>query len=151
MMDKRVFDVESVGGTMPIKPENRSKYPAEWPQIRATILERAGGKCERCGVINHAEGARDLNGEWHDEHDIQVMNSDIGYSLFGEFPPIIRIVLTIAHLDHNPANNDPNNLQALCQLCHNRHDAAHRAETRKATLAARREQKHGKQLSLEGL
>lgn len=26
---------------MPIKPENRGRYPANWPEIRARILERA--------------------------------------------------------------------------------------------------------------
>lgn len=31
---------------MPIKPENRDRYPADWPQIRERILRRAGGRCE---------------------------------------------------------------------------------------------------------
>jgi predicted restriction endonuclease len=31
--------------------------------------------------------------------------------------------LTIAHLDHNPANNDPNNLALLCQTHHWMYDA----------------------------
>jgi len=26
--------------------------------------------------------------------------------------------LTIHHIDHNPYNNDPNNLQTLCATCH---------------------------------
>lgn len=33
-----------------------------------------------------------------------------------------KIVLTTAHLDRNPANNDRSNLAALCQRCHLRHD-----------------------------
>jgi 5-methylcytosine-specific restriction endonuclease McrA len=37
------------------------------------------------------------------------------------------VVLTIAHLDHNPENCDRDNLRALCQLCHNRYDAPVRA------------------------
>lgn len=41
------------------------------------------------------------------------------------------VVLTIAHLDHTPENCDPSNLRALCQQCHNRYDAKHRAETKK--------------------
>lgn len=36
------------------------------------------------------------------------------------------IVITIAHLDHTPENNDPDNLRAWCQRCHNRYDAPHR-------------------------
>lgn len=48
---------------------------------------------------------------------------------------MVRIVLTIAHLDHTPENCDPSNLRALCQRCHNRYDAKHRAETRRKTHA----------------
>lgn len=44
-----------------------------------------------------------------------------------------RIVLTIAHLDHTPEHNSPDNLRALCQRRHNRYDAKHRAETRRNT------------------
>lgn len=39
---------------MPIKPENRGRYPANWKEIRAEILKRAGNKCEFCGVENYA-------------------------------------------------------------------------------------------------
>lgn len=38
---------------MPIKPENRLRYPRNWKQIRTSILERAHGRCEFCGVENH--------------------------------------------------------------------------------------------------
>lgn len=34
------------------------------------------------------------------------------------------VVLACAHLDHDPSNNDPANLAALCQRCHMIHDAA---------------------------
>jgi 5-methylcytosine-specific restriction endonuclease McrA len=33
------------------------------------------------------------------------------------------VVLTIAHLDQQPENNDHANLRALCQRCHLRFDA----------------------------
>lgn len=38
---------------MPIRPENKHRYPANWRAIRAAILERAGQRCEQCGVQNH--------------------------------------------------------------------------------------------------
>jgi len=38
------------------------------------------------------------------------------------FHGLTRIILTVAHLDRNPANNDRDNLAALCQRCHLRHD-----------------------------
>ena len=41
------------------------------------------------------------------------------------------MILTTAHLDHNPANNSENNLAALCQKCHNSYDAAKRHANRK--------------------
>ena len=55
--------------------------------------------------------------------------------------PVIKTVLTIAHLDHDPTNNNPDNLRALCQQCHNRYDQKHRQanarQTRRARKAAR--------------
>lgn len=38
---------------MPIKPENRGRYPADWSEIRARILARSGHCCEQCRVANH--------------------------------------------------------------------------------------------------
>lgn len=87
---------------MPIKPENRNRYPKKWKQIRADILIRADNKCEFCGVENYS---------------IRENGS--------------KVVLTIAHLDHTPENCDYNNLRALCQKFHNSYDAQHRAKTRK--------------------
>lgn len=31
---------------MPIKPENKGRYPKNWKQIRQQILDRAGNFCE---------------------------------------------------------------------------------------------------------
>ena len=46
-----------------------------------------------------------------------------------------RVVLTVAHLDHDTGNNDPGNLRAMCQRCHLTYDAklhaAHAAQTRR--------------------
>lgn len=53
---------------------------------------------------------------------------------------LFKIVLTIAHLDHDPTNNNPSNLRALCQKCHNNYDKEHRAETRRKTLETKRGQ-----------
>lgn len=101
---------------MPIRPENKKRYPKNWKQIREQILQRANNKCEFCGVENHSLIYRGV------DHD-------------GLEKPPARVVLTIAHLDHTPENCDPSNLRALCQKCHNRYDAKHRAETRAQTKA----------------
>ena len=42
---------------MPIKPENKKRYPPNWAEIRGRILQRAGYRCEQCGVANHALAA----------------------------------------------------------------------------------------------
>jgi len=94
---------------MPIRPENKSRYPANWKEIRAAILQRANNRCEFCGVENHSYRLNEKTGK------------------------LARIVLTIAHLDHTPENCDPSNLRALCQRCHNRYDAEHRKQTRSYT------------------
>lgn len=104
---------------MPIKPENKKRYPKNWKQIRQQILERAGNRCEFCGVENHSLIPH--------------------YSKQDGFEYHTRVVLTIAHLDHQPENCDPSNLRALCQKCHNRYDAKHRAETRSHTLALKKD------------
>ena len=57
-----------------------------------------------------------------------------------------RVILTVAHLDHDPRNNADDNLAALCQKCHNTYDAAKRHGNR-----ARREKQAAGQLTLPGL
>lgn len=122
---------------------HRERYPENWlTEIRPRILERAGHKCELCGIDNKALGARDKAGKWHSERSINNMNSDYGMSLFGEeFPKIIQVVLTVAHIDNpDPMDCRDENLKALCQLCHNRLDAPMRAKNAKRTRAAKKKQ-----------
>ncbi len=47
------------------------------------------------------------------------------------------VQLACCHLDHDPANNAPGNLAALCQRCHLKHDAADNLARRKANALAR--------------
>ena len=86
---------------MPIRPENASRYRADW-QARSRFVRvyRSGGKCEWCGAAN------------------------------GEPHPVTgsKVVLTAAHVyDRRPEAASLLNLAALCQRCHNRHDAEDRA------------------------
>ena len=126
---------------MPIRPENRARYPKEWPQIRATILERADHKCEKCKAPNRTRIAR---GAGDDEGTYMLDTADVYCAETGEHLgqthmsnyEVLRmtdVVLTIAHLDHVPENCDPENLRAWCQRCHLRYDAAHHAETAQKT------------------
>ena len=119
----------------PIKPENRHKYPGgsptskEWKALRASIQERAGNYCEWCGVPNREMVIR--RGEyWCKESSPPAFSSEFWED--GDIPTrTVKIVCTVAHLDHDPRNNKPENLAFLCQRCHNQYDAKHRAETRK--------------------
>lgn len=86
---------------MPVKPENLKRYPKDWKQIRARILERAGNACEWCGA---------KNGEAHPKTGS-------------------KVVLTIAHVrDHAPEDAGDDNLAALCQRDHLRHDQTRHAK-----------------------
>lgn len=112
---------------MPIKPENKKLYPKNWKEIRKDILKRANNKCEFCGVENYSEGYRNEQGEFIESVGMQQEADELD----GE--KIIRIILTIAHLDHNPQNNDYGNLRALCQKCHLNYDKEHHKESRRKT------------------
>jgi hypothetical protein len=132
---------------MPIRPENRSRYPANWAtEIRPAILARAGNRCERCKAPNgetiwRGEGQNEQgtymlsDGEVYDADD----GSHIGQARMSDYVGrFITVVLTIAHLDHQPENCDPDNLRAWCQRCHLAYDQQHHAETAAATRRAKK-------------
>lgn len=106
---------------MPIRAETRDLYPPDWKQISQRIRhERAGNACEcdgRCG--GHDESCAARNREPH--------------ALTGS-----TVVLTVAHLDHDPTNNADSNLLAMCQRCHLRYDADLHRRTRQ------RSREHGR-------
>lgn len=93
---------------MPIRAEDRARYPAEWPLISLWVRVCAGWRCEWCPAVQ------------------------------GEPHPVTgsRVVLTVAHLNHTPEDVTPNNLRALCQKCHLGYDKAHHQRTRRRTLIA---------------
>jgi 5-methylcytosine-specific restriction endonuclease McrA len=143
---------------MPISKENRARYPANWSAIRAAILERARNRCEWCGVPNHAVGYRDELGAFVPAcGNMPVDFAGCGLAWpggaalsYAEAAKIVDgwhcrtngrddegrrwivIVLTIAHVgdDDRPENDNPADLAALCQRCHNKHDAPARARRR---------------------
>jgi hypothetical protein len=121
---------------VPIKPENRGRYPADWRAVRERILARAGNRCERCGAPNGRTIRRlkDLPAFW-------VLAEYACTQLFcggAELLPSVQVVLTVAHLNHTPEDCRDEVLQALCQRCHNVLDMPHRqanaAETRAKKL-----------------
>ena len=113
----------------PIKPENRVRYPIDWPTISLKIRERAERRCE-------------CEGECRSGHRGRCVRAQGDHLLSGGM-----VVLTVAHLDHTPEHCEPGNLRAMCQRCHLTYDAKHHAQTAAATRRTRRED--AGQLALE--
>lgn len=135
-------------------PVDMKRYPQNWKAISHYIrFERAGGKCEWCGVKHGAIGARDVDGVWHDDDDIQSMNSGYGLELFEVgYPKIIKIILTTAHIGIPKYPGDTgdksdkmdcryNNLLGLCQKCHLNFDRDEHAANRHKTIIRKRQAK----------
>ena len=119
---------------MPIRRENQAFYRSKaWKDARARIMERAKCRCEWCGVPDRARGLRLPDGGFQvlDGMELEVA------SVEGE--KIIQIILTTAHI-HNPEPADlrDDNLAALCQRCHNRHDRPYRQANAKQTRVLKR-------------
>ena len=102
-------------------PFNRSLYPDNWRELSAWVrFERAGNRCECSGECGrHGDGCAAIN---YNEHPVTGS----------------KVVLTVAHLDHDISNNNLSNLKAMCQWCHLNYDAAYHArnaaETRRQRL-----------------
>jgi 5-methylcytosine-specific restriction endonuclease McrA len=100
---------------VPIRTENRARYPKDWAAISRSIRHhRARWVCEG------------------------IPGGERCFAVHGEPHPITRskVVLTVAHLDHQPENCEPANLRALCQRCHNAYDAPMRRQGVKARARA---------------
>ncbi|MDO3058498.1 MULTISPECIES: hypothetical protein [Mycobacteriaceae] len=106
---------------MPIRPENRDRYPKDWAEISRRIrFERAKGRCEcvgECGRNTH-------RGRCPNRQGLRAYGTGS------------RVVLTVAHLNHTPEDCRDENLRAMCQGCHLHYDAEHHAQTRQRTRTA---------------
>lgn len=115
---------------MPIRPEMRPLYPKDWPFIVVEVKEREGGCCKFCKVPDRTTVWR-LKGTTTWRPASLTHNEESQYN--DDWRPV-HIILTTAHLDHDPTNNgvpgDRPNLASLCQYCHNLWDAKHRADGR---------------------
>lgn len=120
---------------MPIRHENLARYPANWPEISRRIRDRDRWRCKWCGVDDRALGGRDVAGRFHAAHATEERLYGLAWPQESEewwcgtprrWLRIVRIVLTVAHLDHTPENCADDNLVSLCQRCHNLYDGPHR-------------------------
>lgn len=92
---------------MPVK--DWSRYPSNWNEIRALLRERSGDCCEGSPAYPFCRA-----------------RNRCPHPATGS-----RVVLTVAHLDHDPTNSDLDNLRFWCQRCHLTYDARHHAANRK--------------------
>lgn len=115
---------------------NREKYPDDWADISRAIRDRSGGRCECVGECgrNHAVDTLD-HIHWKSLVDLSQSARCLAQNYYPHPVTGSQVVLTVAHLDHDTTNNNPGNLRAFCQRCHNKYDAPNRrrnaAETRR--------------------
>lgn len=119
-------------------PIDYKEYHPKWKLIsRLVRFRRAKNRCEWCGLQNGIYIHRNEDGT-HARVCASVWEAvrakkwsgwseQAAFRLFG----YSRVVLTVAHLDHDKTNNRFWNLAALCQKCHLGHDAKQHAENRK--------------------
>lgn len=140
-------------------PMKRHLYPPDWEAISRRIrVQRAQGKCEctgECGS-DHYTFAHTSSGHLVEDYKCGAPNTEMvvrdgarperwelhpGCSLClggdDECKPI-RIVLTVAHLNHDPADCRDENLKAMCQRCHLRLDSKLHQRNAAATRRGRR-------------
>lgn len=126
-------------------PCDYKKYPSNWKtEIRPAILKRANNCCELCKVKNGKWIMRGIKWgipayQYFDEDNgcyfyNAVTGESMGEDYLGDFDTSVttdcKVVLTIAHLDHDIAHNHYSNLKAMCQRCHLNYDKDLHRETK---------------------
>ena len=84
-------------------PMRRDLYPDNWEEISLAVREAAGWRCQ--GSPDYPD-CRAQQGQPHPDTSS-------------------KVVLTVAHLNHQHTNCRPDNLRAWCQRCHLNYDRAH--------------------------
>lgn len=141
-------------------PMKRELYPDDWEAISLRIrTERAGNKCEQCGVPNGRGIVRstvkpsryilfdevELFYTWPDGQAIRMSEIPDEFDLWKE----TRVVLTVHHIGVDKPDGSPGsphdkmdcrdeNLIALCQRCHLLADMPDHVIKRRATMKQRR-------------
>jgi len=124
-------------------PINYDKYPPNWlTEIRPRILKRADNKCEHKDCdFKHLEYVWSIKVKkkvvcWCRDYDAakqMVQQLKFDEDGFNVSMKEVKVVLTIAHLDHDENNFDVDDerLLAFCQLHHLRYDAEEKVKRSK--------------------
>jgi len=106
-------------------PVNYIYYHPKWRDVvRPEALKRAGYRCEICKAPNKKLITRDRNGQWMTVSEDEIQRG------FYQRKDLTKIQLTISHTNHLTIDNRPENLRALCQKCHLKHDQPHKMKMR---------------------
>jgi len=115
-------------------PCDYQKYPSNWKsEIVPRILTRANNRCEICGIENRSEvhsckiriatgkGKAGYYQIWFTEKSDTIRIKHLTRWMIKK----IRVILTVAHLDHDEQNQavSDDRLMAMCQKCHLAYDA----------------------------
>lgn len=107
---------------MPIRPENRGRYPKTWRDMVRQARERSGDRCECLGQCGLDHGGR-CNVENHKPHP---RTGSV-------------VVLTLAHEHGVPLEETSiDRMFHACQQCHLRYDKHIHAANRRETIRARK-------------
>lgn len=126
-------------------PIDYSLYPPNWKtEIRPAVLKRACNRCEQCMVPNYSFVCRgrwngvdvyqdDEGGIFNAETGVRIGDNYVGEVWNEKDGGLVKIILTVAHLDHDPENHQVklDRLKALCQRCHLRLDAPMKSAKRR--------------------
>jgi hypothetical protein len=120
---------------MPIRESEKARYPKDWKVISKRIrFERAKGRCEWPGCeAPHGETVKRSKIAPENWFTITPGQEHADLQCY-----TVKIILTVAHLDHCPENCADDNLLALCQLHHLRLDAKLHAKNAAATRLAKK-------------
>lgn len=130
-------------------PIDYRRYPKNWKtEIVPAVLERALNCCEFCGLENGREvyaismTVKDEGRYKHRRMWFRDRRDAKRESITGVVDTV-KIVLTVAHLDHDEENHDVKleRLAALCQICHLRYDAAEKYRRRLESWKLKEENK----------
>lgn len=112
-------------------PIDYNRYPPNWlKEIRPRIIARANNKCECCG-LKHKQVVYAIKLKINDNGNYKLKTIWFRVKEDAEREDLlknlkeVRVILTIAHLDHDETNHDVKDerLKAMCQICHLRYDA----------------------------
>lgn len=138
---------------MPIRRENKQYYDTlAFGDLRARLQVRSGNRCELCRApgghdvfMTWSDSDPDYRdalwwdgANWIDRggqpipreaFTSQWVSLHPGRAWLADGPDLryarlVKVVLTVAHLDHDPRHADDDRCKFLCGRCHLRHDAA---------------------------